>query len=325
MTRVHVLSTGGTIASTAGEAGATPSLSGEELLQAAPDIAEHAEVTVEEVARRPGFDMDLETMAAVRERAAAVADDAAGVVVTHGTDTIAETAAFLEMALSGVPAVVTGAQRRPDETSADGPANLRTAVRAAAHPRVEDGAYVAFNDELHAARDVRKAHTHRLDAFRSPDSGPVATLQRETVRFHREPRRRSVQLPEAGVGADVEVVVSGAGVGDRQLRGALDGGVDGLVLAGTGLGNATSALGDAVGAAIDRGVPVVVTSRCHAGGTGAVYGTAGGGVTLREHGAIDGDDLAPWTARVKLVLALGHAEDPDGLHRVWTEGVDPEP
>lgn len=321
MTRVHVISTGGTIASTAGEGGAAPSLSGDELVEAAPDVGEYADVTVEEVARSPGFDVDLETMAAVRERAAAVAEEAAGVVVTHGTDTLEETAAFLDLTLSGVPAVVTGAQRRPDEPGADGPANLLAAVRAAAHPRIEGGAYVAFNDELHAGRDVTKAHTHRLDTFRSPTAGPVAALQRDAVRFYREPGRRSVHVPEAGVGADVEVVVSGAGVGDRQVHSAVEAGVDGLVLAGTGLGNTTADLGDAVGEAVDAGVPVVVTSRCHAGATGAVYGTPGGGVTLAEHGAIAGDDRQPWNARIKTVLALGHADDPEGVRSVWTDGA----
>ncbi|MFB6218406.1 MAG: asparaginase [Halobacteriaceae archaeon] len=321
MTRVHVLSTGGTIASTAGEGGATPSLSGSDLVEAAPGLADDADVSVEEVAERPGFDVDPATMAAVRRRAAAVADDVAGVVVTHGTDTLAETALFLDLTLRDVPAVVTGAQRRPDETSADGPANLVTAVRAAAHPRIEGGAYVAFNDELHAGRDAVKAHTHRLDAFRSPNAGPVAVFQRDSVGFYREPGPRSVGIPEAGVDATVEVVVSGAGVGARQIESALAAGVDGLVLAGTGLGNATAALGDAVGEAVAAGLPVVVTSRCHAGATAAVYGTAGGGVTLRDHGAIDGGDLHPWKARIKLLLALGHAETVAGVRDIWTEGV----
>jgi len=321
VTRVHVISTGGTIASTAGEGGAAPSLSGDELLEAVPGLGEYASLTVEEVARSPGFDVDLETMAAVRRRAAVVADDVAGVVVTHGTDTLEETALFLDLALSGVPAVVTGAQRRPDEPSADVAANLRTAVRAATHPQIEDGAYVAFNDELHAARDATKAHTHRLDTFRSPNAGPVAAFQRDAVRFYREPGRRSVRIPEADIDADVEVVLSGAGVGDRQVRGAIGAGIDGLVLAGTGLGNATAALGDAVGEAVEDGVPVVVTSRCHAGGTGAVYGTPGGGVTLADHGAIAGGDLQPWKARIKLLLALGHADDPEGVRSVWSTGA----
>jgi len=320
MPSVHVLSTGGTIASTAGAGGAAPSLTGKDLVEAVPGLEEYADVTVESVAQSPGFDVDVETMAAVRRRAAAVADDADGVVVTHGTDTLEETAFFLDLTLSGVPAVVTGAQRRPDEVSADGPANLRSAVRAAAHPRVEEGAYVAFNDELHAAREVTKAHTHRLDAFRSPDAGPVATLQRHAVRFHRDPGRRSVRIPEDGVDTTVETVLSGAGVGDRQLRSAVDDGVGGVVLAGTGLGNATAALGDAVGDAVAAGVPVVVTSRCHAGGTGAVYGTPGGGVTLREHGAIRGGGLRPWKARIKLLLALGHADGPEQVRDVWANG-----
>ncbi|MFB6136476.1 MAG: asparaginase [Halobacteriaceae archaeon] len=313
MTRVHVLSTGGTIASTGGDSGAAPSKSGADLVDAVPGVDEHADVTVEEVASVPGFDMDPATMAEVSRRAnAAVEDGADGVVVTHGTDTLAETAYFLDATLAeGVPAVVTGAQRRPDETSADGPANLRLAVRAAADDRVGGGAYVAFNDELHAGRDVVKEHTHRLDTFRSPNAGPVAVYTRGSARFYRDARRRATHLPVDGAPAGrVEMVLSAAGVDGAQVRRAVESGADGLVVAGTGLGNTTAELGEAIADAVAGGTPVVVCSRCHAGGVDAVYGTPGGGYTLREAGVIHAGDLPPQKARLKLLLALEHADEP---------------
>lgn len=215
--RVHVIATGGTIASTEREGGAAPTLDGDALVDTVPGLA--GEVTVESVAAKPGFDMDPETVADVGDRARAIADDVAGVVVTHGTDTMEESAYYLDLTLPGVPVVFTGAQRRPDEVSADGPANLRTAVRAAAHERVSDGVYLAFNDELHAAREVTKAHTAALETFTSPESGPVARFTRSGVRWHREPRSETPALPEERTDATVPVVLSGFGVDARRRRG----------------------------------------------------------------------------------------------------------
>ncbi|WP_158056950.1 asparaginase [Halorussus halophilus] len=313
--RVHVVATGGTIASTPGENGAAPSISGEDLLNSVPALEAKADLSVESVSQVPGFDVDFEVMADVGEAAReAVEDGADAIVVTHGTDTLAETAYFLDLTLSvPIPVVVTGAQRRLDESSSDAPANLLAAVRAATHPRVSEGVFVAFDDELHAARDVRKVHTHKLAAFDSPNDGPVATLMRDEISFHREPDSESVYLPAASTDADVAVVLSGAGVSGAQFERAVESGADGLVVAGTGLGNVTSDLGEAISDAVEAGVPVVVTSRCHAGRTGAVYGTPGGGQTLRVAGAISGGDLPSWKARVKLALALRAADDPDDV------------
>lgn len=324
--RVRVVATGGTIASTPGEDGAAPSLSGEDLLEAVPNLSAHADVSAESVAQVPGFDVDFETMAAAGERARAAAEDgdADAIVVTHGTDTMAETAYFLDLTLSlPVPVVVTGAQRRFDEPSSDAPANLLAAVRAGTHRRVTEGVFLAFDDELHAARDVRKAHTHKLSAFQSPNDGPVATLTRAGLRFHREPRSESVHVPATATDARVEMVVSAAGVDGAQVDRAVDSGVDGIVIAGTGLGNATGELGEAIVEAIEADVPIVLTSRCGAGSTGAVYGTPGGGTTLQDAGAIAGGDLAPWKARVKLALALEAMEREEGVESVARYFPDP--
>ena len=307
-----MLGTGGTIASTPGEAGAAPSLGADSLLDAVPELDEYADLRVEQVAQTPSFDAGVETVAAV---AAAVGDVSAdGVVVTHGTDTMEESAYYLDLTLpADVPVVFTGAQRRPDEPSADGPANLLTAVRTATHDRLRDagGVYVATDEELHAARDVTKTHTRKLDAFASPDAGPVAAVTREDVRFDREPGSRSRQfdVDPSAPDATVAMVESGLGVGADGIEFGLDRGVDGVVLEGTGLGNATAALGDAVADAIAGGVPVVVTSRCLAGPTVPVYGTPGGGQTLRDHGAIFAGDLPAHKARLKLLVALEATSD----------------
>lgn len=303
MSRVHIIATGGTIASTADDDGATPALSGESLVEAIPDIDDYADVTVEQLCQRPGFDMDLETLVTVAEQVRTATDAVDGVVVTHGTDTMAESAYALDLALDVGPVVFTGAQRRPDELSPDGPANLRDAVRAAAHERLTDGAFLAFNGELHAARDVVKAHTSALETFTSPGTGPVASLTRSEIRWHREPEGSAVTLDGLDTAGEVPIVTSGSGVDGAQVERALAAGVDGIVVAATGLGNTTAALGEALVDAVER-VPVVVASRCHAGSTDAVYGTPGGAVTLARHGVVFADDLSPWKARIGLLLAI---------------------
>ncbi|WP_188879124.1 asparaginase [Halarchaeum nitratireducens] len=313
--KVVVLGTGGTIASTDGDDGATPSRSGTELVDAVPGIETHADLDVREVVQTPSFDIDPDDIAAVARGARdAAAEGATGVVVTHGTDTMEESAYYLDLVLDlPIPVVLTGAQRRPDEVSPDGPSNLLTAVRAATseHLAGAGGVYVAFDEELHAARDVTKAHTSALSTFVSPDACPIVRFTREGERVLRAPGSRSVTLDVTETSADVEMVKTGVGVGARQLRAALDAGVDGIVVEGTGLGNTTGALGDAIADAVDAGTPVVLTSRCHAGAVAPVYGTSGGGETLHRHGVISGDDLPAHKARVKLMLALA-ASDGDG-------------
>ncbi|EMA49790.1 asparaginase [Halococcus salifodinae] len=312
---ITVLSTGGTIASTQAEDGATPSRSGGDLIAAVPELGSYADIAVTEVVQTPSFDMDIESLAVIVEQTRTAVDDGAdGVVITHGTDTMAESAYYLDLVLDlDAPVVLTGAQRRSDEVSPDGPSNLLTAARAASHDRFRDrgGVYIAFDEELHAARDVTKAHTSDLSAFVSPDKSPVAHFTRESVRVHREPGSRSDTIEATTTSADVVVVKTGIGVGTQQVDAALGGSVDGLIVEGTGLGNTTSPLGGAIRDALEADVPVVITSRCQGGAVAPVYGTPGGGKTLRSHGIIDGGDLPAHKARLKLMLLIEEYEAAD--------------
>lgn len=315
---VAVLATGGTIASTDTGAGATPTRAGGELIEAVPELADHAEITVEEIAQTPSYEMGFRIPIEIRKRARELAPDVDGVVVTQGTDTMEETAYLLDLLADyEVPVVLTGAQRRDDEVSADGPANLLAAVRTAVHEAFADGVYIAFNEEVHAARDVTKAHTSKLEAFESPERGSIATLSRETVRLHRDPGSETPTLPVTDLSASVSIVDSGLGADATALERVLSGGTDGIVLRATGLGNVAADLGEAIPGIIDRGIPIVVASRCHAGSTGAVYATPGGGATLRDHGAIFAGDLRPHKTRLKLICALSQTDDPDEIRPLF--------
>lgn len=320
---ITVLSTGGTIASTTGENGATPSKSGEELVAAVPEIESYADMTVSEVVQTPSFDMGIESLTTVGETVrTAVEGGTDGVIITHGTDTMEESAYYLDLVLDlTAPIIFTGAQRRPDEVSPDGPHNLLTAVRAASHERFQDagGVYIAFDEEVHAARDVTKGHTSDLSAFVSPDKCPVARFTREGVRIHREPGSRSDSVAVTTPSATVPMIKTGIGIDAQQVNNALEMAVDGIVVEGTGLGNTTNALGDAIADALEAGVSVVITSRCQGGAVAPVYGTPGGGKTLHAHGVIDGGDLPAHKARLKLMLLIEQfgTDDPDALREAF--------
>lgn len=309
---VAVLGTGGTIASTAAAGGAVPELTTDDLLSAVPEIAEYADVRADQVAQVSSFDMDFETLADVAQTVrTVVADGVDGVVIPHGTDTMEESAYYLDLTLDlDVPVVLTGAQRRPDEISPDGPANLLLAIRAASHGdfRGAGGIYVAFSEAVHAARDVTKVHTSEVDAFDSPNAGPVAAFGRSGMQLFREPGSRSPTIPVDRPETVVRMVKTGIGVDGHQIDCALEDNADGIVVEATGLGNTTGAISDAVATGVDH-IPVVVTSRCVAGATAPVYGGPGGGESLREHGAIFGGDLPAHKARIKLLLALEETSD----------------
>ena len=319
---VTVVSTGGTIASTSAsdDAGKTPTESGADLLEAVPELGEYATIDLEDVCRVSGFQMDAENATKTLEAVERAGGEADGVVVTHGTDTMAETAYYLALAADlEAPVVFTGAQRPFDQLGTDGPSNLLAAVRTAADERFRTGSYLAFNDTVHAARHVVKAHTSKLETFSSPDYGPVAEFTPGGLRLLAEPGRYAE--PMAGVRLDpaveVEIVTNALGVDGSQVRRALEADVDGIVLTGTGLGNATAALGRALESALEAGVPVVLTSRCHAGAVAGLYGGPGGAKTLLEAGAIPGGDLPPWKARLKLALALSRGDDLEAVRSVF--------
>jgi L-asparaginase len=305
---ITVVTTGGTIASIEGNGGATPELSGADLIDSVPAIGDHADLTVEQPLQRSSFDMDTAGMARMARSARSAAESGtSGIVVTHGTDTMEESAYYLDLVCElPVPIVFTGAQRRPDEVSPDGPANLLTAIRAASHDFFagEGGVYLAFDGEVHAARNVTKTHTSALDAFVSPDSGPIAAFDHAGFRPFRAPGSRSDSIRVTETTMDVPIVRSATGASGTLLRSARESGVDGVVLEGTGLGNTTGALAKEARKAIEAGTPVVITSRCPGGRVAPVYGGPGGGETLREMGVIDGGALPAHKARLKLMLVL---------------------
>ena len=295
---VRLIATGGTIASLADpETGVVrPAVSAEDLVATVPGLGP---VEVEEVARVNGWNVTPATMLEVARRAAA---GGAPVVVTHGTDTIEETAFFCDVTVEP-DVVVAGAMRNGSEVSADGPRNLLCASQVAAEVRGL-GTVLVLNDEIHAARWARKQDSSRVHALTSPGHGPVGIVVPGSVRIALPaPRRFLVPLPDSL--PSVPIVQTYTGIEEHLIEAVLDAtGAAGLVLEGTGLGNVPGSAERGIRAAIERGLPVVNATRVPAGGVHAVYGGPGGVVTQRDLGVIGAGHLSAAKARLLLMLLL---------------------
>jgi L-asparaginase len=310
VTSVVLLATGGTIACTLDADGrAVKTQRAADLLAAAPvpsgvDVrgVDHGLLSSWNLTP-PAF---LELATTVRELAGA--HD--GVVVTSGTDTLEEVAAFLSFAVdTDVPVVVTGAMRAADEPGSDGPANLGGALAVAADPAARSrGALVAFADEVHLAPRVTKAHSAAPTPFRSPVAGPVALVHDGAVTFLAPPSPPTRYAVRNG-GADVPLLVASPGAPVRLVEAALDG-ADGLVVAGMGLGHLPADWMPALGDAVGRGVPVVRATRTGAGPSTGRYAGPGGDVDAEQRGLLSAGFRSPALARVELICVLGAGADP---------------
>lgn len=310
---VTVIATGGTIASTRGVDGrVTATLSGAELLDSLPPI--DLDVEVVELPVAGSWNLSSELAAdVVTEARRALDGGAAGVVVTHGTDVLEETAWLAELLVrphADGPVVLTAAMRHASEFAGDGPRNLLDALRVAADPDARGrGALVCANGELHHARWVTKTHATALATFDSPGRGPVGEVGEGVVRFlgPSPAAPPGVDRPLAG---RVPILTSHWDAEPDLVAWYLEGRADGFVVEATGAGNVNEGLAAGLVEALDRGLPVVVASRCVRGEATPIYGGVGGFATLHGRGAVSSHGLGAGKARLALQLALGNAAGP---------------
>jgi len=303
--KIVVLGTGGTIAGTSAVAsdnvGYTAAQIGvAQLVQAVPALAA-VPLECEQVAQIDSKDMGFAVWRTLALRAAhhLARDDVAGLVVTHGTDTLEETAYFLQRVLApGKPVVMTAAMRPATSLQADGPQNLLDAVRVAGYAGAY-GVVAVLNGQMHSAHDVRKTHTYRLDAFSSGDPGPLGVLEEDRLRRFR-PWPQGIAIGAERLPADVstwprvEIVTSHAGASGAVVRALCAGGAQGLVVAATGNGTLHHEVEAALREAQAQGVRVLRSSRC-----------LNGRVLAQADDVLpSADDLTPVKARVELMLGM---------------------
>lgn len=314
MRHILVLHTGGTIAMHEDEhGGVTP---GETNPLAAADLQLPAdiELTTEEIFNIPSPHVTPTHMLQLSQRIAR-AEQAGidGVVVTHGTDTLEETAYFLDLTLDAeVPVVVTGAMRSSNEIGTDGLYNFRSAIRVAASPAARGkGCLVVMNDEIHTARFVTKTHTTNVATFRTPTFGPIGLVTKGGARFFQALIHQQVADVTR---ADFKVPLIKAYAGmDGMLLDALPEDVDGLVIEALGAGNLPPATLPALQRLLDRNVPIVLVSRCFNGVAEDVYAYPGGGVELKKMGLVFCQGLNGQKARIKLIVGLGSGQHGQAL------------
>ncbi|WP_124727309.1 asparaginase [Staphylospora marina] len=316
--RIIVLTTGGTIAMAEGENRGVLPRDPSALQETLPLLKRYADTRMEHLFNKPSPHItpgDMHAIAVEVKRQLDLGMD--GVVITHGTDTLEETAYFLDLVIdSEKPVVVTGAMRSQNELGSDGPYNLVNAVRTAAHDQARGkGTLVVFNDEVHQAKTVTKTHTSNVATFQSPGLGPLGLITKKDIIFYREVTRDRpfpLEMPRA----NVALVKTAAGMDGSLIEWAVRSGVDGLVIEGLGQGNLPPAMLPAIRTAIDKGIPVVMVSRCYNGFVQDTYGYEGGGRHLRETGVIFSNGINGQKARIKLMLALNVTRDPEVL-RSW--------
>lgn len=328
---VYVLSTGGTIA---GSGSSSTDLSnykpgailGEQLVKAVPQISQIADVRVEQIVNVNSSDITIDNWLTLTRRIHAILKETpavAGFVITSGTNTLEETAYFLNLTVrSDVPVVMVGAMRPATAISADGPLNLLNAVKTAIAPASRgQGTLIVLNDEINAARDTTKTNTLRVETFRAPELGILGYVDEDKVSFYRSTTKRHTSRSEFDVTGlstlpKVTILYSYVEPDASMIQAAIKSGAKGLVFAGTGNGALSAfeetALKEVVAMPAASRPVMVRSSRT---GNGRVTATA----EYDALGIVPGDTLSPQKARILLMLALTKTDDVKEIRRVFSE------
>jgi L-asparaginase len=323
--KVAVLSTGGTIASKQDrvKGGYVPALSGEDLIAAVPAVKKIAQIQVEQISNIPSLDITPEIWVRLARRVNELLanPEIAGIVVTHGTSTLEETAYFLDLTtMSNKPVILVGAQRPASDPDSDGPRNLLDAIRVAIAPEaVNKGVMVVMNGQINAARDVTKMNTSQVETFRGLEFGQLGVVDVEKVRFYRAPLRRQTLAVDSGTQLGrVDIIMTYAGADGLLIRSMLrEDSVQGLVIAGLGLGNVPASMFDAIQEARARGISVVISTRVPTGRIFPMSANKGSALALKGVGCVLADNLSPQKARILLMLALTKTRDPEALQKYF--------
>jgi len=323
MKKILIIHTGGTISMMEDEAtGAVKPDEKNPLHVSTPSLKTLGDVHVEELFHLPSPHITPREMLILRDKIEEKIkiDGFEGVVITHGTDTLEETSYFLDLTVQvNVPIVVTGAMRSSNEVGADGLYNLISSVKVASSDEAkEKGVLVVLNDEIHTAKNVTKTHTSNVATFQSPQYGPIGIVTKRGVFFHHAPTKR-VTYPIQQITKNVVLLKAFAGMDESLFQAIQTLALDGLVIEALGQGNLPPKAVVGVRALIEKGIPVVLVSRCFNGIVQDIYGYEGGGKHLKELGVIFSNGLNGQKARIKLLVALETTFSHDKLQELFMD------
>ncbi len=300
--------------------GAVPRYSGEELMEKIPQANDLAKISCYDFGKYPGPHMTPELMLQLSKKIQELisGNKYSGVIVTHGTDTLEETAYLLDLTIkTSIPIVVIGSMKNSSEPDWDGPLNLLNAIHVCLNPNSRDlGVLVCLDGEINAASEVTKIFTEQIDSFRSLDFGALGFVQNGRVIFNRLPRKLET-IETDKIIPDVDLLTVYAGMNEKFFQYSADSGVKGLVVEALGVGNVPPPAFEGIKYAIEKGIPVVLVSRCPAGETLDIYGYPGAGKWLHQIGVIFAEYLNGQKARIKLMLALGKTNNNEELKKMF--------
>ncbi|MFU2206188.1 asparaginase [Streptococcus pluranimalium] len=301
---ILVLHTGGTISMTADEMGNVNSSADNPMNHVAVELDDYTITTID-IFNVPSPHITEQHMFKLYHKIRDIGDQFDGVVITHGTDTLEETAYFLDtMNLPNIPIVITGAMRSSNELGSDGIYNYLSALRVAGNQKaIGKGVLVVMNDEIHAAKYVTKTHTTNVSTFQTPTHGPLGIIMKNEILFFQtaEPR---VRFDLESINGRIPIIKAYAGMGDGILSLLRASHIDGVVIEALGAGNLPPEASLAIERLVKEGLPVVLVSRCFNGIAEPVYAYEGGGVHLHQKGVMFIKELNGQKARLKLLIAI---------------------
>ncbi|WP_347351248.1 asparaginase [Acetoanaerobium noterae] len=319
--KVAIIFTGGTISMTVDEkvGAAIPTLTGSQILSMVSNIDKLAEIEVIEYAEIPGPHMTIDRLMEIRSLIQDLVkrNDISGVIITHGTDSLEETAYFLDLTINTPkPVVVVGAMRNSSELGYDGPSNLAAAVCTAISPlAMNKGVLVVLNNEVNLAMEVTKTNTLSLNTFQSP-YGPIGTIDTNDLIVHRDIVTKQFINTDT-IENNVYLIKSYLDMDDSLINCAVNAGAKGIVIEAMGRGNLPPKALAGVKYALKNNVVVVIVSRCPSGRVMESYGYEGGGKDLTSMGVVLGGELNGQKARLKLMVALGYTDDIDEIRNIF--------
>lgn len=321
---ILIILTGGTISMKAsGTSGVVPSGEFALFLSQFPQLERVANVEVMDYLNIPSPYMNPQMMLELAKLIDLKIIDYDGVVVTHGTDTLEESAYLCDLVLTTrKPVIFTAAMRSGSDLGLDGPRNIIGSVRVASHhDSIDKGVLVVMNDEIHTARDVVKSDTGKVDSFVSPGYGPIGNVDPDMVVYHRNALYRENVWTDR-LETNIDLIKAVAGMDGRFIQSSIASGARAIVIEAFGRGNLPKELVPDLEAALKANILLVIASRTYTGRVLPEYGYEGGGKHLAEIGAILAGDLKGVKVRLKLMALFGKYNDADVVRRFFKQSID---